>query len=42
MEDGTVTLRDRDSLEQERVPAEGLGALLAAKLAKPWQTPKLG
>src|SRR5204862_374414 len=42
MEDGTVTLRDRDSLEQERVPAEGLGERLAAKLAKPWRTPKLG
>jgi glycyl-tRNA synthetase len=42
MEDGTVTLRDRDSLEQERVPAEGLGEQLAAKLAEPWRTPKPG
>jgi glycyl-tRNA synthetase (class II) len=42
MEDGTVTLRDRDSLEQERVPAEGIGDLLAAKLVEPWRTPKLG
>jgi len=25
MEDGTVTLRDRDSLEQTRVPVAGLG-----------------
>ena len=41
MEDGTVTLRDRDSLEQVRVPAEGLGERLAAKLAEPWQSPKL-
>jgi glycyl-tRNA synthetase len=41
MEDGTVTLRDRDSLAQERVPAEGLGERLAAKLAAPWTTPKL-
>src|SRR3954466_16050059 len=32
MEDGTVTLRDRDSLEQVRVPAEGLGEELAARL----------
>jgi glycyl-tRNA synthetase len=24
LEDGTVTLRDRDTLEQERVPIEGL------------------
>ena len=42
MEDGTVTLRDRDSLEQARVPAEGLADRLAAKLAEPWQSPKLG
>jgi glycyl-tRNA synthetase len=41
MEDGTVTLRDRDTLEQERVPAEGLGDRLAAMLAEPWQSPKL-
>jgi glycyl-tRNA synthetase len=41
MEDGTVTLRDRDSLEQERVPADGLGERLAAKVAEPWQSPKL-
>ena len=39
-EDGTVTLRDRDSLEQERVPAEGLADRLAAKLAEPWRSPK--
>ena len=42
MEDGTVTLRDRDSLEQTRVPSEGLAQDLAAKLAEPWQSPKLG
>src|ERR671918_998266 len=30
MEDGTVTLRDRDSLEQTREPVEGLGERLAA------------
>jgi glycyl-tRNA synthetase len=42
MEDGTVTLRDRDSLDQERVPAEGLAERLAARLAEPWRTPKLG
>jgi glycyl-tRNA synthetase len=42
MEDGTVTLRDRDTLEQERVSAEGLGDRLAAKLAEPWRSPKLG
>jgi len=42
MEDGTVTLRDRDSLEQVRVPADDLADRLAAKLAEPWQSPKLG
>jgi glycyl-tRNA synthetase len=42
MEDDTVTLRDRDSLEQVRVPADGLADRLAAKLAEPWQTPKRG
>jgi glycyl-tRNA synthetase len=41
LEDGTVTLRDRDSLKQERVPAEGLGESLATKLEQPWRTPKL-
>jgi glycyl-tRNA synthetase len=42
MEDGTVTLRDRDSLEQVRLPAEGLGEALAARLDEPWSSPKLG
>jgi glycyl-tRNA synthetase len=41
IEDGTVTLRDRDSLEQERVPAAEIAERLAARLAEPWQTPKL-
>src|SRR6188472_1310706 len=38
MEDGTVTLRDRDTLEQERVPAAGLGDRIAAKVAEPWSS----
>ena len=42
LEDGTVTLRDRDSLEQTRVAADELGDLLAARLAEPWPSPKLG
>jgi glycyl-tRNA synthetase len=42
MEDDTVTLRDRDSLEQARVPIEGLADELAGRLAQPWQSPKLG
>jgi glycyl-tRNA synthetase len=40
MEDGTVTLRDRDSLEQARVPAEGLADSLAARLGEEWRSPK--
>ncbi len=42
MEDDTVTLRDRDSLEQVRVPAEGLPGQIAARLATEWKSPKLG
>jgi glycyl-tRNA synthetase len=32
LSDGTVTLRDRDSLEQERIPLEGAKALLLDRL----------
>jgi glycyl-tRNA synthetase len=42
MEDDTVTLRDRDSLEQVRVPIAGLTEELAARLERPWRSPKLG
>src|SRR4051794_31752690 len=42
MEDGTVTLRDRDTLEQERIPADGIADVLASKVAEPWRSPKLG
>src|SRR5829696_6370063 len=41
LEDGTVTLRDRDSLEQVRVAAEELGDLLGERLEQPWRSPKL-
>ena len=41
MEDGTVTLRDRDTLEQTRVAAEELAELLTERLAEPWTSPKL-
>jgi glycyl-tRNA synthetase len=41
LEDDTVTLRDRDSLEQVRVPVEGLAEELAGRLAAPWRSPKL-
>ncbi len=40
--DGTVTLRERDSLEQARVAADELGDLLSERLEAPWTSPKLG
>jgi glycyl-tRNA synthetase len=40
-EDDTVTLRDRDSLEQRRVPIDGLADALEVRLTEPWQSPKL-
>jgi glycyl-tRNA synthetase len=40
LEDRTVTLRDRDSLEQERVALDDVPALLAERLSRPWQSPK--
>jgi glycyl-tRNA synthetase len=42
MEDDTVTLRDRDSLEQIRIPVADLGDELVKRLEEPWRTPKLG
>jgi glycyl-tRNA synthetase len=41
LEDRTVTLRDRDSLAQERLPIEGLAEEIERRLAAPWKTPKL-
>src|SRR5207245_5276632 len=41
LEDRTVTLRDRDSLEQERVALDDVPALLAERLSAPWHSPKL-
>ena len=35
--DGTVTLRDRDTLEQERIPLDGAKRLLLDKLEQPWR-----
>jgi glycyl-tRNA synthetase len=40
IEDGTVTLRDRDSLEQERIPAAELADELERRLRAPWKSPK--
>ena len=42
LEDRTVTLRDRDSLEQIRIPIAELGDELERRLAAPWRSPKLG
>jgi glycyl-tRNA synthetase len=42
LEDGQVTVRDRDSLEQDRVAIDGLADVLAARIAAPWVSPKLG
>ena len=40
LEDGTVTLRDRDSLAQERLPAADLADELERRLRTPWTSPK--
>ena len=42
MDDGTVTLRDRDSLEQARIAIDELGEELQRRLDAPWLSPKLG
>jgi glycyl-tRNA synthetase len=39
--DRTVTLRDRDSLAQERIPIEGIAQEIERRVTAPWQTPKL-
>jgi glycyl-tRNA synthetase len=36
LDDGTITIRDRDSLEQERIPLEGAPRLVAERLQAPW------
>jgi glycyl-tRNA synthetase len=41
LEDRTVTVRDRDSLAQDRVAIDELPDVLAGRLAAPWQSPKL-
>ena len=38
--DETVTVRDRDSLAQERLPIGGVRAWLDDALARPWHSPK--
>jgi glycyl-tRNA synthetase len=40
LEDDTVTVRERDSLAQERLPISGVRAWLADALRRPWKSPK--
>jgi glycyl-tRNA synthetase len=42
LEDDTVTIRDRDSLAQERVSIARVGERLRDELRRDWQTPKAG
>ncbi len=41
MENDTVTLRDRDSLDQSRIATPELAAELERRLQEPWSSPKL-
>jgi glycyl-tRNA synthetase len=41
LEDGTVTVRDRDSLAQERLPIAGISEAVGARLRTDWASPKL-
>ena len=40
IEDRTVTLRDRDSLAQERVPIDGIAEEIERRINAPWKTPE--
>src|SRR4051795_1779630 len=42
LEDRTVTVRDRDTLTQERIAIDELADELARRLAAAWSSPKLG
>ena len=42
LEDGTVTVRDRDTLDQDRVAIDELPAMLTERLGAEWRSPKLG
>jgi glycyl-tRNA synthetase len=41
VEQSTVTVRERDSLVQERLPIDSLAQELARRVQAPWRTPKL-
>jgi len=36
LEDGTITIRDRDTLAQERIALDGARELLVGRLEAPW------
>ena len=42
LEDDTVTIRDRDSLEQERLPIGGVRSHLSELLTRPWMSSEVG
>jgi glycyl-tRNA synthetase len=41
LEDRTLTLRDRDTLEQQRLPIDGITEEIERRVLAPWKTPKL-
>jgi glycyl-tRNA synthetase len=41
LEDDTITIRDRDSLAQERIPISGAREAVVDKLSEEWTTPKV-
>jgi len=41
IQDRTLTLRDRDSLAQERLPIDGIAEEIERRLSAPWTTPKM-
>jgi len=41
LDDHTVTVRERDSLTQERLPIAGLAEEIERRVGQPWTTPKL-
>jgi glycyl-tRNA synthetase len=42
LEDDTVTIRDRDSLEQDRIPIAGTREVVLDRLAREWKPPNPG
>jgi glycyl-tRNA synthetase len=41
LQDRTVTVRERDSLSQERIPIDGIADDIERRIKAPWQSPKL-